>query len=192
MNEELMQELKGTLPWLIAAALVVGGWYGWKNYTTSRKVAASEAVVNAFTVEELEEAAAKYASTDAGGALKLRLAKKYFDGERYQQAMDLYDELAANPPEGFADVTAVGRAQCLEAMGKYAEAQQAFEAYAQANPKSFLTLTAQLGAARSMAEAGNKKEALEQLAALKETVKDDMLAKMRVEATEDVVTRYKK
>jgi len=192
MNDELMNEIKGMLPWLIVAALVVGGWYGWKHYSAARKVAASEAVVNAFTVEELEEAASKYASTDAGGALKLRLAKKYFDGERYQQALDIYDELAKNPPEGFADVPAVGRAQCLEAMGQYAEAQKAFEAFVQANPKSFLKLTAQLGAARSLAQAGDKKAALEQLAALKESVKDDTLAKMRVEATEDVVTRCKK
>jgi len=192
MNEELMQEIKGTLPWLLVAAVAVGGWYGWKNYTAERKAAASESLVNAFTVEELEEASSKYASTDAAGALKLRLAKKYFDGERFQEALDLYDELAKNPPDGFADVPAVGRAQCLEALGKFAEAQKEFDAFAEANPKSFLAMTAKLGAARALAEAGDKKAALDRLAALKESVKDDMLAKMRVEATEDVVKRYKK
>jgi len=190
MNEELLQEIKGTLPWLLAAAIVVGGFYGWKNYAASRAAAASESLVNAFTVEEIEESVAKYGSSDAGGALRLRLAKKYFDGERFQEALDLYDEIAKNPPEGFADVPAVGRAQCLEALGKYAEAQAAFDAFAEANPKSFLALTAKLGAARSIAEGGDRKAAIDRLAAIKDSVKDDTLAKMRVEATEDVVKRY--
>jgi len=192
MNEELMQEIKGTLPWLLAAAVAVGGWYGWKNNTAERKAAASESLVNAFTVEEIEESVEKFGGTDAGGALRLRLAKKYFDGERFQDALDLYDKLAKNPPDGFADVPAVGRAQCLEALGKFAEAQKEFDAFAEKNPKSFLALTAKLGGARSLAEAGDKKAALDRLAALKETVKDDALAKMRVEATEDVVKRYAK
>jgi len=192
MNEELLQEIKGTLPWLLAAAVVVGGVYGWKGYSASRKAAASEALVNAYTVEEIEESVAKYGSSDAGGALRLRLAKKYFDGERFQEALDLYDQLAKNPPDGFADVPAVGRAQCLEALEKFDEAHKAFAAYAEANPKSYLALTANLGAARTLAESGDRKAALDRLAALKETVKDDTLAKMRVEATEDVVKRYVK
>jgi len=191
MNEELLQEIKGTIPWLLAAAIAVGGFYGWKGYTASRKAAASEALVNAYTAEELEESVTKFGGTDAGGALRLRLAKKYFDGEKFQEALDLYDELAKNPPEGFAEVPAVGRAQCLEALGKFAEAQKSFDAFAEENPKSFLAMTAKLGAARTLAEAGDKKAALDRLAALKELVKDDMLAKMRVEATEDVVKRYK-
>jgi len=190
MNEELLQEIKGTLPWLLAAAIVVGGYYGWKNYATARKAAASESLVNAFTVEEIEESVAKYGSSDAGGALRLRLAKKYFDADRFQESLDIYDVLAKNPPVGFEDVPAVGRAQCLEGLGKFAEAQKAFESFAEANPKSFLALTAKLGAARTLAESGDSKTALDRLAALKETVKDDMLAKMRVEATEDVVKRY--
>jgi len=192
MNEEMIKEIKGTLPWLLVAAIAVGGWYGWKGYSAERKAAASESVVNAFTIEELEEAAQKFAGTDTAGALKLRLAKKYFDGERYQEAFDLYGELAKNPPEGFEDVPAVGQAQCLEALGKFAEAQKAFDAFVEANPKSFLAMTAKLGAARTLAEAGDKKAALDRLAALKGTVKDEIFAKMRVEATEDVVKRYKK
>jgi len=189
MNEELLQEIKGTLPWLLAAAIAVGGWYGWKNYTASRVAAASEAVSNSYTVEELEAVAAKFDGSDARGAINLRLAKKYFELDRFQDALDIYEKLAKNPPDGFADVPAVGRAQCLEALGKFAEAQKAYEDFAANNPKSFLVLTAQLGAARSLAQAGDKAKALEQLAALKETVKDDALAKLRVEATEDCIKR---
>ena len=113
--------------------------------------------------------------------LKLRLAKKYFDDGRYEEASSIYDELVAKAPGGYEDIPVVGKAQCLEAQGKYADALAAYEAFAAANPKSFLALTAKLGAVRAIALGGDKE---------KESVKDDELSKARVEAIEDTVRRY--
>ena len=191
MNEELLKEIKGLLPWVIVAAIAVGGYYGVKNHIAAKKIAASEAVVNAYTAEELEEAVSKFGTTASGGALKLRLAKKYFDAGRYQEALDQYDALVKDAPDGFADIPVVGRAQALEALGKFAEAQKAFDDFVAANPNNYLTLTAQLGAARSLAEGGDAKAALDRLAALKASTTDE-LAKARIETTEDCIRRMAK
>ena len=181
---------KQTVALLAVAAIAVGGWYGWKAHRESVRDAASASLTSAYTADELEEAVSRFSGQPVGGALKIRLAKSYFDAGRYEEALAQYEELLANPPDGFADIPAVGKAQCLEALGKFAEASAAFDAFTEANPKSFLALTAQLGAARSIAQSGDKAKALERIAALKEANKGDDLAKARVEATESVIKRY--
>ena len=183
---------KSTVIWLLVAAIAVGGWYGWKNHRAAVKAAASDALVNAYTTEEIEDAAAKFAGSATEGALKLRLAKSYFDAGRYEEALAQYEALEGNAPDGFADIPVVGKAQCLEALGKFDEAAKAFDAFSEASPKNYLTLTAQLGAARSLAQAGDKKKALARIEALKAANKDDELAKARVEATETAIKRFEK
>lgn len=177
---------------LAVAAIAVGGWYWWKGYQQSVRVAASDAVVSSYTTEELEDSVARFSGSDAAGALKLRLAKSYFDAGRYEEALAQYEALAGNAPDGFADVPAVGKAQCLEALGKFEDATKQFDAFAEANGKSFLKLTAQLGAARSIAQGGDKKKALARLEALKAANKGDQLALARIESTELSVKRYEK
>ncbi len=190
LAEDFVKEIRATIPWLLAAALVVAGYYGVKNYMAARRAAASEALVNAYTAEELEEAVSKFGGSDAGGALKLRLAKKYFDAGRYQEALDQYAALSGDKaPDGFADVPEVGKAQCQEALGNYADALAAYEAFAEANPNSYLALTAKLGAARAIALSGDKEKALQRLAGIKESVKGDALSEARVDATEDCIKR---
>ena len=183
---------KSTVIWLLVAAIAVGGWYGWKNHKAAVKAAASDALVNAYTTEEIEDAAAKFAGSATEGALKLRLAKSYFDAGRYEEALAQYEALEGNAPDGFADIPVVGKAQCLEALGKFDEAAKAFDAFAEASPKNYLTLTAQRGAARSFAQAGDKKKALARIEALKAANKDDELAKARIEATETAIKRFEK
>jgi predicted negative regulator of RcsB-dependent stress response len=181
---------KQTVIWCLIAAIAVGGWYGWKNYRASVKNAASEALISAMTTDELETAATKFSSSDAAASIKIRLAKSYYDGGRYNEAMAVYTELDGATPAAFADIPKVGKAQCLEALGKFADAAKAFDDYAEANPKSYLTLTAQLGAARSYAQLGDKKKAVSRLDALKAANKDDSLALARIEATLELVNRY--
>lgn len=195
MNEELehlLQELKSTLPWFLAAGILVAGYYGVKNYVTAKRAAASEVVASAYTTEELEEAVSKFASSKSGGLLKLRLAKSYFDAGSFESALDIYSGFDGKAPDGFEGVPEIGKAQCLEGLGKFAEAQQAFDAFVAANEKSFLALTAKLGSARCIAQAGDKAKAVAALEALKGTLGDDELAKSRVETTIDLVKRYEK
>ncbi|MBO7684639.1 MAG: tetratricopeptide repeat protein [Kiritimatiellae bacterium] len=177
---------------LLVAAVVVGGWYGWKNHRASVRAAASDAVTSAYTTEEMEEAVAKFSGTPSAGALRLRLAKSYYDAGRYEEALSTYDALASAAPDGFADVPAVGRAQCLEALSRFEEAQKAFDAFVEANPSNYLALTARLGAVRCLAQSGDKKKALERLASIREANKGDDVSTARIEATESLVKRYEK
>jgi tetratricopeptide (TPR) repeat protein len=191
LADDFVREVKATVPWLLAAAVAVACFYGVKNYRAARKAAASEAFVSAYTTEELEEAVSKFGGSDAGGALKLRLAKKYFDGARYQEAMDIYASVSGeNAPDGFADIPEIGKAQCLEAMGGYADALAAYEAFAETNPDSYLALSARLGSARVLAQLGEKDKALARLAEIKASVKGDSVSEARVDAVEDCVKRY--
>ena len=183
---------KSTVIWLLVAAIAVGGYYGWKNHRAAVKAAAADALVSAYTAEELEDAVSKFSGSATEGALKLRLAKSYFDAGRYDEALAQYESLDGKAPDGFADIPVVGKAQCLEAQGKFAEAQKAFEAFVEANPKSCLKLTAQLGAVRCLAQSGDKKGALARVETLKAEVKDDEISKARVEAIESLVKRYEK
>lgn len=173
----------------LAIALVAfGGFKGIQAHRASVKVAASDALVSAYTTEEIENAVSKFGSEASGGVLKLRLAKSYYDAGSYDAALAQYEEAAKGELNGFEAIPVVGKAQCLEAMGKADEALAAFDAFVSENPKSYLTLTAQLGGARCLAAKGDKDGALARLAALKET--DDELAKARVEATEALVKRF--
>ena len=181
---------KQTVVMLAVAAIAFGGWYGWKSHRESVRTAAAESLSSAYTADELEEAVSRFGNQAVGGALKIRLAKSYFDAGRYEESLAQYEALLANPPDGFADIPAVGKAQCLEALGRFAEAAKAFDDFAEANPKSYLALTAQLGAVRAFAQEGDKKKALARIDALKAANKDDDIAKARVEATETLVKRY--
>ena len=172
------------------ALILVGGWHAYKANKAAKLESASDAFVSAFTTEEIEDAVAKTEGMAAQGAIKIRLAKSYFDAGRYEEAMALYDELTEKPVEGFAELPVVGKAQCLEALGRFDEAEKAFDAFAEANPKHYLTLTAQLGAARAIAQAGDKEKALARINALKAANKDEDLALKRVEATEEVIKRF--
>jgi tetratricopeptide (TPR) repeat protein len=191
LADDFVKEIKATVPWLLAAAIAVVGYYGVKNYRASRRAAASEAFVSAYTAEELEEAVSRFGGSDAGGALKLRLAKKYFDGGRYQEALDLYEALSGDAaPDGFADIPEVGKAQCLEALGNYTDSLAAYEAFAEANPENYLALSARLGSVRSLAQLGEREKALARVAEIRESVKGDSVSEARVDAIEDCVKRY--
>lgn len=178
---------------LLIAAVAVGGWYGWKHHRAAVRDSASAAVTGTYTTEEIEDAVAKYGKTPSGGALKLRLAKSYFDAGRYEEALAVYEGLAGDAPDGFADVPAVGRAQCLEALSRFEEAQKAFDAFAESSPSNYLALTAQLGAVRCIAQSGDRKKALARLDAIRAASgRDDEIAKARIDAVESLVKRYQK
>jgi len=184
------KEGKQFLIYLAVGAAIVGGYYGVKNHRAAVRNASSAAVMNAYTTEELEEAVSKFDGTAADGVLRIRLAKSYYDAGRYQDALAIYEALSAKQVDGFDAIPAVGKAQCLEALGNFDAAGKAFDAFAEANPTNYLKLTAQLGGARCLVEGGNAKGALARIEALKVAYKDDDVAKARIESTEDVIKRF--
>lgn len=189
-----VKEGKSTLVTLAIVAAAVGAFYGARGYYRNRDAAANQALVNAYSTDDLEAAVSSYGSTKVGPALKLRLAKSYFDGERYQDALDIYEGLVAKAAKSpaFADVAEMGRAYSLEGLAKYKEAGDAYAAFANdtAKTNSYLALTAKMGVARCQALAGDKDGAVKALEELKKAQGDDKLAEMRVERLLETVKRY--
>ncbi len=181
---------KKTLAVLALAGIAAGGYFGWKAWREHRCDAAGEALLSAYTTDELEEAVKSYGGEKAGLALKQRLAGSYFAAERYEEALALYDELKNSPVEGYEDVPAVGRAECLEALGRHKEALGEYESFIEAKPKSLLLLTARLGAARMTAVLGDRKKAIEALEAAKKEYEKDANGKARIESAIDLVKRF--
>lgn len=195
---------------LSVAALVAIGVFAYKMRAQSRRDAAADALaaaVNASLVAQLDASspsamqsvqdirAAIEARPDAKSApvMKLMLAAASFakhDEAGVKGALEIYESLSVPgaTPGAYADIPKVGRAQCLEALGKFDEAFAAFNEFAAENPKSFLALGAKLGAARALAQSGKKDEAVARLEALKKDVKDiDLQA---VEFTLAIVKRW--
>ena len=133
---------KSTVAIVVVAAAVFGAWRYYKYYNASAEAEAAKSLAEAYAPEELEEGVAKFGSRAAGGLMKVKLAKSYFQAERYEEALAIYEELEKAPPAGFEDVPPVGKAQCLEALEKYDEALAAFEAFASSHETSYLRLTA--------------------------------------------------
>ena len=188
INEELLEEAKKCVPYVAAAIIVVAGYYGIRNYRAEQREKAASALTESVTAEELEEAVANYGGGKSGAALKIKLAKKYFDTARYEEALALYEELEGKAGEAFDAIPTVGRAQTLEALARTDEALKIYEEFAAGNPDSYLALTAKLGVVRCVAK-GDKAAAQAKLAELKESVKDDEAGKARVEALEEVINR---
>lgn len=178
---------------LVVVGLAVGGFYAGRAYLRDRAVKANAALMNDYNADELEADVARYGSTKTGGALKLRLAKAYYDVGRYQDALDTYDKLVADKaaPEGFAEIPVVGRAYALEGLGRFAEARKAYVDFAEdsANTNSCLVLTARLGAARTTALLGDKTGARKELDALKAAA-TDRAARARIERLAETIARY--
>ena len=189
-----VKEGKSTLTMLVVAGAVVGAFYGIRGYLRSRDASANAALTNSYTTDDLEAAVSSYGSSKVGPALKLRLAKAYYDAERYQDAFDTYDALVAKADKipAFADMAYIGRAYSLEGLKKYQEAREAYGAFVKDASKtnSYLALSAKLGDARCQALAGDKDGAVKALDAIKATLKDDKLAETRVERLTDAIKRY--
>lgn len=189
-----VKEGKSTVMMLVLAGAVVGAFYGIRGYLSSRDAAANAAIENAYTAEDLEAAVSSYGSSKTGVALKLKLAKSYYDTERFQEALDTYEALVAeaggNP--AFADIAEIGRAYSLEGLNKYSDARKAYADFAKDASKtnSYLALTAKLGEARCQALEGDKDGAVKALDAIKASLKDDKLAEARIDRLTDAIKRY--
>ena len=164
-----VKEGRSTLMLLLVGGICVAGWYAFKNWQVSRTAAANAALVNAFTADELEEAVAKFGSSDTGPALKLRLAKNYLDGERYEDAEKVYADYiaSAGKNDAFAPLAELGRAYALEGSGRYDDASAAYAALA-GDTNLPVCVSAKLGVARCMALKGDKAGALKKLEAMED------------------------
>ena len=188
-----VKEGKSTLVMLLVVALGVAGFYGVRGYLRGRNAAIAQTLQQANTPEELATAVSDYGSSSAGVGLKLRLAKSHYDADHFQDALDVYEAVLkdAGKDDPFRDIAELGRAFSLEGLKKYAEASEAFSAYASDEAKSHdgFRLTAKLGVARCKAQQGDVAGAEADLKALKDATSDEQ-QKSRIEGMLTLLKHY--
>lgn len=209
-----VKEGRSTVTMLAVAGLAVAAFYGIRGWLRGREASANAALVKMSApsgmggtgmIETQEEAVNSYGSTKVGDKMRIVLAKGYYDEERFEDALKVYDEIikGGNKDRDIADIAIVGRAFALEGIAsseeirdkqsaKYKEAAEAFAAYVgdNANADSYLLLDAKLGAARCKALAGDKDGAAKDFEALEKDAKDEA-SKARIKRVADAVKSYK-
>jgi predicted negative regulator of RcsB-dependent stress response len=174
-----------------ATAVLLGGALTLKRVRASKIAAANQELLKANSLDELEAAVAKYGSTKAGNATRMRLAKAYFDASKYEEALQAYDLcLRKGAPTGFKEIAELGRAHTLEGLNRLDEALQAFQTFEKNYTDHFLRPQAVMGTARVMTLQGKKDEAKELLENLKAEKTDDAVWEMAIANLEGVITRY--
>lgn len=200
--ENLPEELLPLYDWwkakgiqsLTTAGIVILVALSVSGYLYHRKDQIAEAniqLIKANSLEELEAAVAKFGNLKAGNAIRLRLAKSYYDSAKYQEALETYEECEQKgAPEGFEDVVTVGRAHCFEALEKHEDALSIYQSFAESNRDSFLYPQAVMGMARVLTMLGRKPEAANMLEELKAEKSDDSAWEMAIASLEDVINHY--
>jgi len=172
-------------------AILAGGAFAFKQHRASRIASANKELTRASSLEELESVVAKFGSTKAGNAARLRLAKAYFDASRYEDALNTYDAcLKRGAPAGFVEIATLGRALALEGLNRLDEALAAYEAFTKSCAGHFLEPQAQMGIARVYTLQGKKDEAKKLLENLKAKKTDNASWEMALANLEGVVNRY--
>ena len=175
----------------VIAALIAAGVFGFRQYYNNQITGANLALTQSQGIEELETALAQYGMFKPANALRLRLAKAYFDGGRYADAVSAYQDcIAKGAPKGFEDQAALGLACALEGDKQYEAALAAFRDFQKNRAESLLIADAEFGEARTLSLMGKKDEALKLLATFEEKAKDDADAKVRVASWKALIERY--
>jgi predicted negative regulator of RcsB-dependent stress response len=176
---------------LITTAILLGGAFAFVQYRSAKTANANKEMLQATSLEELESVVAKYGSTKAGNAARIRLAKAYFDASNYEEALNVYDTcLRKGAPSGFAEIVDLGRAHALEALSRLDEALAVYETFNKASSDHFLHPQAQMGIARIYTLQGKKDEAKKLLETLKAQKTSSATWEMAIANLEGVVNRY--
>ena len=188
-----VKEGKSVMVMLLVAALGVAGFFGIRGYLHGRRAKAAQALMASNSLEELTQAVSEYGSSDAGLGLKLCLAKKHYDDNHFQEALDVYEAVVKDAGKDFPfrGIAELGRAFSLEGLKKYPEASEAFSAYASDEAKSHdgFRLTAKLGVARCKAQQGDVAGAEADLNALKDATADEQ-EKSRIDTMLTLLKHY--
>jgi tetratricopeptide (TPR) repeat protein len=143
----------------IAIAILLA--YGaYKNYKQSALMRASQMLMSARSLEQLQQVISQYPSTPSAPIAMLTLAAEYFQSGQYDLAQFTYAQFRQKfPKHPMAMMADIGKAQCLEASGQLDQALAAFEAFILANPGHFLSSSAIFGKGRCLTQMGRYTEA---------------------------------
>lgn len=176
---------------VITVVVVGGGAFAFKQYREDKIASANKELMKANSLDELETAVAQYGSIKAGNAVRLRLAKAYYDASKYEEALNTYDScLSKGAPKGFEEIAQLGRAHALEGLSRLDEALAAYQAFDKASAGHYLQPQAQTGIARIYTMQGKKAEAKKLLETLKAQKTGTPAWEMAIANLEGVIDRY--
>ena len=178
----------------VACALAAG--YQWHKRNQNRARAEIGQAIRNTPGNAVERAASlegvtqQHGASPAGKLTYLLLGKACFDAERFEDALGAYRHYIAKGPKYFLHIALMGEAQSLEALGRHADAQRAYEAFAAKHPADhYLRPEAEMGRARCIMLQGDKAAAL---LALEETEARYATAEwaQRIETMRGVIERH--
>jgi len=176
---------------VVAGAVILGGAFTFKHVRAAKIASANQELLKASSLDELETVVAKYGSTKAGNAARLRLAKAYYDASKYEEALQAYDTcLRKGAPVGFKEIAEIGRAHALEGLNRLDEAMAAYQRFDKTLSDHFLHPQSVMGIARILTLQGNKDAAKKLLEELKAQKTDVPAWEMAIASLEGVITRY--
>jgi len=175
----------------ISIAVIAGSlFFIWRHMRDAQASEAAIAASDARSIDELEGIVNKYGKTTTGIAVRLRLAKAFYDADKFEDALAAYDEfLKLHSTHPLASIATVGRAAALEGLNRLVEAEESFKNFRTGNADHFLAPVAWLGEARCMALRGQKQEAVALLDELK-LAKVDTPWEQKAKSLQGVIERY--
>lgn len=175
---------------LLLAAIVGGGIAFYLHSRSARADRATEQLSSADSIDALEAAVKQGGDAPAAVAAQLRLAKAYYDGGKYDDALNTYDLfIKKHERHPLVDVALLGRGFALASLNRTGDALEVFRLFQKEMPDHYLIPQAIIGEACCLAASGKKPEAkarLEELrASHRETVWDNAGKRLQ-----GVVDRY--
>lgn len=142
---------------LVALLVVVVGVRQWRSWRQSREQAAMDAMQNAVTADQLEEAAVSSKSAAVTALARLRLAGMRYESGEYELSLEAYEAfLRDSPNHPLVCVAKSGAAHALEALGRLDDAEEAYAAIAEDPTSSPFSADASLGQARVLVLKGTE------------------------------------
>ncbi len=144
--------------------LVALGTFAYLRHRENKAAEASAALLNAESVEGLENLNSQYGGGKIGPLIRIRLAKAYYNAGNYPEARATFQAfLKRNGTHELAAIAKLGLAATQEAEQSFEEARTAYAALAEAQPGHYLVPLAVMGQARCLAALQQKPAAFDLL-----------------------------
>lgn len=130
--------------------------FSFVKYRASRAEAAAASLLSVNDIAGLEELNGKFGGSKTGPLIRLRLARAYYDGGKFEEAAETFAAFVkSNKGHALVDEARLGLGASLEAQQKFDEAAEAYGTVAAEAPSPAYAM-AEFGKARCLAAKGDK------------------------------------